>query len=74
MRSPKYQTVSETSGSGSSASAVSRGLIASMNPSDTSAVTTVLTRYMMPGPSIVRTAARSFVVRDMRSPVRSRWK
>ena len=53
---------------------MSRGLIASMNPSDASAVTTVLTKYITPGPSIMRTAARSFVVRDMRSPVRSRWK
>ena len=74
MRPPKYQTVSETSGSGRSASTVSRGLIASMNPIDASAVTRVLTEYMTPGPSIMRTAARSLVVRDMRSPVRPRWK
>jgi len=29
---------------------------------------------MRPGPSIMRTADRSFVARDMISPVRARWK
>ena len=31
----------------------------------------VLTEYMMAGPAIMRTALRSFVARDMMSPVRS---
>jgi hypothetical protein len=52
---------------------VSRGLIASMNPIDTNETTAVFTRYMIPGPSIMRTAARSFVQRDMMSPMRVRW-
>ena len=51
-----------------------RGLIAIMNPTEITATTTVLTRYMRPGPSIMRTAARSFVARDIRSPVGRCWK
>ena len=34
----------------------------------------VLAMYMMAGPTIMRTAFRSLVARDMRSPVRVAWK
>ena len=74
MRSPASHTLSVTIGSGSSENSVSRGLIATMNPIDTIATTTVFTRYMRPGPSIMRTADRSFVARDRISPVRVPWK
>ena len=50
-----------------------RGLIANMQTIDTAATVTVLTMYMIPGPSIMRTAERSLVARDMISPVRVRW-
>ena len=44
-----------------------------MKPIETPETTAVFTRYMSPGPSIMRTAARSFVARDMMSPMRVRW-
>ena len=48
--------------------------MAIMQPTETAATATVFTRYMTPGPSIMRTADRSFVARDMISPVRWCWK
>jgi hypothetical protein len=73
MRSPKYHTENETSGSGISVIRVRRGLIAIMNAIAATATAQVLKRYRMPGPSIMRTAARSLVARDMISPVRWVW-
>ena len=70
MRSPKNHTAKDTSGSGRSESRVRRGLIATMKPTASTATTSVLTMYMIPGPTIMRTAARSLVARDMISPVR----
>ncbi len=73
MRLPNTHTVTDTSDSGMIESIVSRGLIASMNPMDTIATVTVLTRYMMPGPTSMRTAERSLMARDRISPVRVCW-
>ena len=43
-----------------------------INPTATTNTRPVLTRYMMAGPTIIRTAFRSFVARDIKSPVRVR--
>jgi len=50
--------------------------VPSENISDrlTTAVMTVFARYMTAGPTIMRTELRSFVARDIRSPVRFCWK
>ena len=73
MRSPNHHTESETSGSGSSERSVSRRLITSMKLTDRIPTVSVFTVYITPGPSIMRTAAMSFVAMDMSSPVRRAW-
>ena len=55
-------------------SSVNRTLIDSISPIATTNVRPVLAVYMTAGPIIIRTALRSFVARDIRSPVRFRWK
>ncbi len=40
----------------------------------TTNVNPVVAEYMTAGPIIMRTALRSLVARDIRSPVRWRWK
>ncbi len=64
----------ETNGRGTSANAVSHGLIDTIRTIATMKVRPVLEAYMTAGPIIMRTALRSFVARDMRSPVRVCWK
>jgi len=66
--------VIEISASGTIEIRVSLGLIAIMNPRAISATVRVFTTCMTPGPSIIRTEARSLVARDMISPVRTCWK
>ena len=57
-----------------SESSVSRASIASISASATTKVRSVLAEYMIDGPIIMRTAFRSLVARDIRSPVRLAWK
>ena len=64
---------SDTNGSGISAISVSRRSIVSMSTIATMNTSTVFAEYMMAGPIIMRTALRSFVARDIRSPVRWTW-
>ena len=64
--------VSVTDGNGSSAISVSRALIDSITASATTNVSAVVAAYMTAGPTIMRTALRSLVARDIRSPVRRR--
>ena len=63
-----------TAGSGISAMSVSRQSIASMTETAITKPSAVLAKYMTAGPTIMRTALRSLVARDMRSPVRLAWK
>ena len=63
-----------TPGSGSRATRVSRKSIQNMIPTAMTKPSTVLAKYITAGPTIMRTAARSLVARDMRSPVRLAWK
>ena len=58
------------SGMGASATSVSQGLMCSMNTSAKTLMKIVLALYMRPGPSNMRTAFRSLVMRAMMSPVR----
>ncbi len=53
---------------------VSRTSSENMRERLTTAVMSVLARYMTAGPTIMRTELRSFVARDIRSPVRFCWK
>ena len=62
----------DTTGITASATRVSRGLIASMNPKQPTVVNTVSTGYMSPGPSTIRTAFMSCAPRDRMSPTRKR--
>ena len=55
-------------------SSVSRASIASIIASATTNVSSVFAEYMIDGPIIMRTAFRSLVARDIRSPVRCAWK
>jgi hypothetical protein len=70
---PKYLTLIVTSGSGSSAMRVNRPSIELMRMIATTKTRTVLDVYITAGPIIMRTAFRSFVARDIRSPVRRAW-
>ena len=70
MALPKYLTEIDTNGSGISDHSVSRASIASIRLSATTNVSSVLAEYMIEGPIIMRTALRSLVARDIRSPVR----
>ena len=67
---PNIFTVIDTIGSGSSTMSVSRTSSENMSDRLTTAVMSVLARYMTAGPTIMRTELRSFVARDIRSPVR----
>ena len=60
-------------GSGTSATAVSHGSMPTIRTIANRNVMTVLAEYMTAGPIIIRTALRSLVARDMRSPVRRAW-
>ncbi len=55
-------------------SSVSRRLSDSITQMTAMNVSTVFDMYMIAGPIIMRTALRSLVARDIRSPVRLRWK
>jgi hypothetical protein len=67
---PNILTVIETIGSGSRTISVRRTSSENMSERLTIAVMIVLVRYMTAGPTIMRTELRSFVARDIRSPVR----
>ena len=67
---PKYLTEIDTNGSGTSETSVSHRSIDHIMPSATTNVSSVLAEYMTEGPIIIRTALRSLVARDIRSPVR----
>ena len=67
---PKTLTSQETRGSGASARSVSRQSSSSIRLTVVTIATAVLAEYMMPGPTRFRTAFRSFVSFDIRSPVR----
>ena len=58
------------SGVGASATSVSQGLMRNMKTSAKMLRKMVFTLYMSPGPSSMRTAFRSLVMRAMMSPVR----
>ena len=70
MALPKYLTKTETIGSGTSEYIVSHGSIDSISASAATNVRKVLAEYMTAGPTIMRTAFRSLVARDIKSPVR----
>ena len=71
---PKNFTEMETNGSGMSDQTVRRASIDIITVSATTNVRKVFAAYMIDGPIIMRTALRSLVARDMRSPVRCAWK
>jgi hypothetical protein len=71
---PKYLTEIETNGSGMSAMSVSRTSIENIRINATTITMIVVDEYMTAGPIIIRTALRSLVARDIRSPVRRAWK
>ena len=60
-------------GSGRNAKNVSLGLMRQHEAQRAAVNTSVLARYMMAGPSSMRTALRSLVMRAMMSPVRCFW-
>ena len=70
---PKYFTLTDTSGSGSSAMSVSRASMDDIRTIATANTRIVLAEYITAGPIIMRTAFRSLVARDIRSPVRRAW-
>ena len=74
MASPKRRTATETSGSGSSTISVSQAEMDSISATATTNTMLVEAEYISAGPTIIRTALRSLVARDIRSPVRLRWK
>ena len=57
-----------------SATSVSRRSIDSIRAIAATNRMIVLAEYMIAGPIIIRTAFRSLVARDIRSPVRRDWK
>ncbi len=59
-------------GTGSSTHKLSAGESQNIKKTASTMVAMVLALYMMPGPSTMRTAFRSFVARDISSPVRLR--
>src|SRR4029077_17137274 len=71
---PNHFTDTETNGSGISAHSDSHGSIEIITDSATTKVSSVFAEYMIDGPIIMRTAFRSLVARDIRSPVRWAWK
>ena len=74
MAAPKYRTAIDTNGSGISATSVSRRSIDTISAIATTKRISVLAAYITAGPIIMRTAFRSLVARDIRSPVRRAWK
>ena len=74
MASPKYLTISDTTGSPVTSSSVSVAWIENIIATAATASTPVDRAYMAAGPAIMRTAPRSAEARDMRSPVRARSK
>ena len=74
MALPNPLTATDTRGSGNNASAVSEGEIDNISETATTDTIEVVSVYMIAGPAIIRTALRSLVARDIRSPVRWRWK
>ena len=70
MAVPKYFTEMDTHGSGTRATSVRRQSIEIITASPTMNVSIVSAKYMIDGPIIMRTAFRSLVARDIRSPVR----
>ena len=74
MAVPNILTVIDTIGSGISTMSVSRTSSENIRERLTTAVISVFARYMTAGPTIMRTELRSFVARDIRSPVRFSWK
>jgi hypothetical protein len=73
MAPPKQVTAIDTNGSGISDSSVRPGLIDSIIASAAVKSAPVDVAYRMPGPIIMRTAPRSLVARDIKSPVRCAW-
>ena len=73
MALPKYFTLTDTSGSGMSAISVRRASIDDIRMIATANTRMVLAEYITAGPIIMRTALRSLVARDIRSPVRRAW-
>jgi hypothetical protein len=53
---------------------VSRASIENISVNDATNPMIVFAEYITEGPIIIRTALRSLVARDMRSPVRCVWK
>ena len=74
MIEPNLFTRIDTTGITASATSVSCQLIENMNASAPMVITNVSAGYMMPGPSTIRTAVISCEARDIKSPVRQRWK
>ena len=74
MAVPNSFTDTDTNGSGISDHSASRGSIEIMTERATANVSSVFAEYMIDGPIIIRTALRSLVARDIRSPVRCAWK
>jgi len=72
MVRPKNHTATATTGAGSNTHKVSDGDSASITAIAKIMVTIVVALYMIPGPSTMRTAFKSFVARDISSPVRLR--
>ena len=73
MAVPKTLTETDTNGSGSSATIVNHGSIETIRMMATTNTSVVWVAYITDGPAIMRTALRSLVARDIRSPVRRSW-
>ena len=69
---PKCRTVIATTGTGNSTHKVSDFDKTTITEIDKTMVTMVVPLYMIPGPSTMRTEFKSFVARDISSPVRLR--
>ena len=74
MALPNSFTEIDTNGSGMSDQSASRASMDTITESATANVSSVFAAYMIDGPIIMRTALRSLVARDIRSPVRCAWK
>ena len=72
MARPKKITAMLTRGAGSTASSARRQSTVTMMTMASRKVRLVSVQYIMPGPSIMRTAFRSLVARAIMSPVRMR--
>ena len=72
MRRPIQMPMIGKRSIGVTAMAVRRASMPSMNTSANAPPAIVFVRYMIAGPTAMRTALRSFVSRAMRSPVRFR--